>query len=834
MAYSTCVRYEFYDVCISVPLVNIWCLNWLHQVKYQDTLRRFNTRIVNGELDLNMDGLREKIVYLFKFAPDTQLNFTYNDEDNDVVALVDDEDLRDVVRQALNPLRITVTLSTAKSLNSAAHSSGSSTPSLPPLQGKLQNLNSNVSEILNSLPEPLREPLTKLSSDLAKKASTYGASNLVEITDSLSKLGLHYLNQLSELPSTIESKKSVEASKDSDGSKNLVATTEVTSGASVGKPTCKTKKVLPKSKSLFKSAGVIFEGVSQPFGMKGSRAASGSGNTFTSQPVHPIVPNAYEASKDKQEVKGTSDTAGVKYFGAPPVANNGSSGGMDYSRPWWLPSDVSRATSVEGWRNKKSASGLQYSSVPPTSPFPLTAMSFINDTAVPHGAPNEIPGRSYNYSHGFHRGIRCDGCGVYPITGPRFKSKVRDDYDLCSICFGEMGNDGDFTRIDHPVVYSHPLSYKGPYGHHGRVHSWTLPPKFKAHDADLTPLELDSRFILDVNILDGTIMPPSTSFTKIWRMRNNGTTVWPQGTRLVWIGGVRMATSPSIELKIAAAGVHADQELDVAVDFIAPVLHGRHISYWRMALPTGQIFGQRVWVLIEVDASLKKPIHTGGPGFNLNLPPASECVTAPEVDDPIPVPMMNQSLPKPNMSNAVVRPVYVPIPEPMMNQSLPETNMSNASVETVDVPIPEPAVDQNRSVPNISNAPVETIEPLVNGHVSKEEAKFPIDDSLLVGMAILASDEVDAGAQTEEEKLLKELAEMGFKHTALNKEILKINKYDMEQTIEDLCGGSEWDPILEELEEMGFYDRAMNKRLLRKNDGSIKRVVMDLIAGETE
>ena len=52
--------------------------------------------------------------------------------------------------------------------------------------------------------------------------------------------------------------------------------------------------------------------------------------------------------------------------------------------------------------------------------------------------------------------------------------------------------------------------------------------------------------------------------------------------------------------QIASAGLPVEQELDIAVDFVAPDRPGRYISYWRMASPSGQKFGQRVWVLIHV------------------------------------------------------------------------------------------------------------------------------------------------------------------------------------------------------------------------------------------
>jgi hypothetical protein len=63
--------------------------------------------------------------------------------------------------------------------------------------------------------------------------------------------------------------------------------------------------------------------------------------------------------------------------------------------------------------------------------------------------------------------------------------------------------------------------------------------------------KLESRFILDVTVLDGTLMTPSTPFTKIWRMHNNGAIVWPLGTQLIWVGGDQFALQTSVPLEVA-------------------------------------------------------------------------------------------------------------------------------------------------------------------------------------------------------------------------------------------------------------------------------------------
>ena len=44
------------------------------------------------------------------------------------------------------------------------------------------------------------------------------------------------------------------------------------------------------------------------------------------------------------------------------------------------------------------------------------------------------------------------------------------------------------------------------------------------------------------------------------------------------------------------------------------------------------------------------------------------------------------------------------------------------------------------------------------------------------------------GINSVEESLLKELEEMGFKQVDLNKEILRKNEYDLDQSLDALCG----------------------------------------------
>lgn len=702
------------------------------KVNYRDVLRRFRVPVnANGQLDLDMARLREKITSLFNLPVDAELSLTYTDEDGDVVTLVDDNDLHDVVNQRLKFLRINVQLNTSFSANSsAAASSESSTPvGLPHSQDPFTKIHKGLNQILMAVPDPLRDTISKVSMDLASKAAC--TSPVVgEMLQSISKLG--QVSRPQESPSS-----PVTQVVSRDGG---LPSRSTTSGPTLGRKVPTTR--IP----------VVDLNLDPPCDAKSP--SSSEQKDVKAPSIHVSISSVPGASFNECPFSGN------------PLNSDSSPN---------LFNKLSRRTCHSKKRDNSD---------------------FWTSLGM------------------FHKGVRCDGCGVLPITGPRFKSKVKEDYDLCSICFSQMGNERDYIRMDKPVAVQPLRKLRRPFT--------PVRNPWLSHPAPPPPLpqgglhfglaqpKLDSRFVLDVNVLDGTVVAPSTPFTKIWRLRNNGSLVWPCGTQLVWIGGDRFSNSVSVDLEIPEGGMAVDSEIDVAVDFVAPESPGRYISYWRMASSSGAKFGQRVWVLIHVDASMKDSVVSGFHGLNLNASPdegsSKEFVRfevyneSDELNGPGPriaIPAVDV---KPNVeeSKAPEKDGLLDVPSSIP----PRTHAPSSSSSCHIIDLTEPA------------APVEASR----GHSSTKDIPISL--------------EKDKENNDVEQVLLKELEEMGFKEIDLNKEILRKNKYNLEQSVDALCGASDWDPILEELQEMGFGDNETNKRLLKKNNGSIKGVVMDYLTGE--
>jgi|GEM_PF-2942158 len=107
---------------------------------------------------------------------------------------------------------------------------------------------------------------------------------------------------------------------------------------------------------------------------------------------------------------------------------------------------------------------------------------------------------------------------------------------------------------------------------------------------------LDSRYVRDLSIPDGTVMTPGQAFIKSWEIENSGEVPWPQGTELRRVEGPAMGPIESVTLNERAVGERAE----VSVDLEAPADPGTHRSYWQLCLGDA-CFGGRFFVEIVVE-----------------------------------------------------------------------------------------------------------------------------------------------------------------------------------------------------------------------------------------
>lgn len=371
----------------------------LLKVKYEDTLRRFNAHVdENDQLDLDIGGLRFKILSLFNLQLDADITMTYIDEDGDIVTLVDDDDLRDAMKQNMKFLRIDVHKKNDKADKSYAKSSGSSTPLRSP-QGPYPLPNFNTTDVLKSVPEPLREILSKFPLDLASKAAS-SSPVFAELVECFSKMGLSYLipdsqvqaggvsgikNDSSENPSA----PSANDLKDDGKSETILRSTseESSSKKSQAKDAVNVTNVVGMSIPL-QNAPVdlnVLPADSNPSGP-------------TPMNFTPVGVSLHTADDRKETKKVTSGHL------------NGKS----------LDCGGSTSSAIPA-RNVNDMSNNHFNECP------FSGTPIANDSAAPVAYRRIHPfKRNHSEAMGgmFHTGVRCDGCGCHPIIGPRFKSIV--------------------------------------------------------------------------------------------------------------------------------------------------------------------------------------------------------------------------------------------------------------------------------------------------------------------------------------------------------------------------------------------------------------------------
>lgn len=117
-------------------------------------------------------------------------------------------------------------------------------------------------------------------------------------------------------------------------------------------------------------------------------------------------------------------------------------------------------------------------------------------------------------------------------------------------------------------------------------------------------------FVADITIPDNTNVAAATTFTKIWRIANNGTCVWGPDYKLTHYSEERMGAPDSVPLGITYPG----ENLDISVDLTAPNSTGRHQANFVIENPAGLIMkigdDSRLWVVINVTVDGSAPTGT--------------------------------------------------------------------------------------------------------------------------------------------------------------------------------------------------------------------------------
>jgi len=111
-------------------------------------------------------------------------------------------------------------------------------------------------------------------------------------------------------------------------------------------------------------------------------------------------------------------------------------------------------------------------------------------------------------------------------------------------------------------------------------------------------------FVADVTISDGMIIAPGATFTKTWRVRNDGNCVWDQKYTLELDKGDALSNVTKFPLTRV---VNPGDSIDLSIEMTAPTAEGNYAGYWHIATPYGGYMGvgsynQSLAVQIKVTA----------------------------------------------------------------------------------------------------------------------------------------------------------------------------------------------------------------------------------------
>eukprot|EP00903_Cladosiphon_okamuranus_P018051 g16612.t1 len=110
-----------------------------------------------------------------------------------------------------------------------------------------------------------------------------------------------------------------------------------------------------------------------------------------------------------------------------------------------------------------------------------------------------------------------------------------------------------------------------------------------------------ARFVSHPSGSDVARVVAGQTFKKSWLVRNDSTTAWPETCSLIPVSQSSADLSPPPEAPIVG-DVAPGEEVTVSVDLVAPTQPGMYEGYWRVRDSSARKFGQRLWAKVMVVA----------------------------------------------------------------------------------------------------------------------------------------------------------------------------------------------------------------------------------------
>jgi len=208
-----------------------------------------------------------------------------------------------------------------------------------------------------------------------------------------------------------------------------------------------------------------------------------------------------------------------------------------------------------------------------------------------------------------HAHVVCDGCGTTPIVGNRYKCQVCRDFDLCESC-----EQKGVHPASHDMLKLRVPQHRGNWRRGMRaaaVPAGTCPARSVEAPAPVVAFPgpcrrvrwgqdvFRAQFVEDYTIPDHSFCLPNVVLMKIWQMKNIGERAWPEGTHLVFVSG-DVLPDAGVESKSVVPVAAPGEVVSASVRIRTPKLAGHYVGNYRLCTPNGNVFGDRVWVTINV------------------------------------------------------------------------------------------------------------------------------------------------------------------------------------------------------------------------------------------